>query len=244
MEKELKPSIKKSDLENLKFEILDKTLPTIIEETNVKKGLFNEGKEDKSHKLAKNVSNARVNDEDLIYLKDTKNDVLRGYGIGMDGNLYNELGDLVIDGYNKRHKCKEDIIRKRSRLPAIGSEEDWKRARTTKVQKMKRQLDNLINIDTSEEHVKKKRKLQEADDNYQRNLKYKSVNNDQKRHRIASVTTDRANKINKGEIEISLNAVLFKQEYLDTGQIVRVTDPIRHWFERIDGWTQKKVSRI
>ena len=73
----------------------------------------------------------------------------------MDGNLYNELGDLIVDGYNKRYKCKEDSIRKRSRLPEVGSEENWKKARTVKVQKMKRQLDNRINIDTSLDHVNK-----------------------------------------------------------------------------------------
>ena len=110
--------------------------------------------------------------------------MLRGYGIGMDGNLYNELGDLIVDGYNQRHKCKEDAIRKRSRLPEIGSEENWKKARTVKVQKMKRQLGNLINIDTSLDHVKKKIRLQEADEKYQQNQKYKSVYNDLKRHKI------------------------------------------------------------
>ena len=61
---------------------------------------------------------------------------------------------------------------------------------------MNRQPDNLINIDTSLDHVNKKIRLQEADEKYQQNQKYKSVNNDLKRHKIASVAIERTDKIN------------------------------------------------
>merc|ERR1711973_819624 len=107
---------------------MDKSLPTIIGGPVKKGNLFNEGK-----KLPKNIKMSGKQD-DIIYLKDNKKDVLRGYGIGNDGNLYNELGDLVVNGHNQRHKCKEDVIRKRLRLPIIGDEEKWKKARTVKVQ--------------------------------------------------------------------------------------------------------------
>ena len=178
--------IEETELENLTFDILDKSMPSVInsEKPNDKVTFTVPGEElDKSDLGKNNVllwelekSNPPQKSDRFLYEDPTQSDDLVGYGLGNDGNLYNEHGHLIIDGYNQTKKCKEDLIRKRSKLPVIGDQERWKKARTEKVERMKRKLDNQMGKDPTMETISKKARLEIADSLYNER-KYKEAEN-------------------------------------------------------------------
>jgi hypothetical protein len=125
-----------------KFKLPGDTIPTIKVQKEINNKLLELNKTNKSVNKPKSSS--------FIYLDSDSQDKLKGYSIGVDGNLYNEFGEMVTDGYNQIKKCNEDVIRKKSRLPEIGNEQAWKRARVDKVNTMKRTLYDMCENEPTE----------------------------------------------------------------------------------------------
>ena len=90
--------------------------------------------------------------------------------------------------------------------------------------------------------------MDQADKMFEEFQKHISVSSDTKRHKITNVATQRYNSISKGKVDISLNAVLLRKEYLDTGQILKISQPIYCGLGLRNGQiltsTQKIISQI
>ena len=105
----------------MKFDVFDEIMPSVIRrEYPVRSVTFKEPgdvfetstakiKQDALlWELERNIPPVRI---DKFIYEDVTQDRLKGYGIGNDGNLYNEYGYFIVDGYNHIKKCDGDVIR-------------------------------------------------------------------------------------------------------------------------------------